>query len=111
MGWVHHCQDRTIKSLLDLRNVHPSLVESYCQFLIERPVTHGTVGNYLNGLLNLLRHVSGLQSNADDESEPDSDEEADDGAIETLIEATFNLRAQAEKQAKIEKLYRPRHAA
>ena len=49
--------------------------------------------------------------NADDESEPDSDEEADDGAIETLIEATFNLRAQAEKQAKIEKLYRPRHAA
>ena len=50
----------TVKGLKQLTAVHPSKLQGYCEFLIARPVTHGTVSNYLSGLVNVLAYVQSL---------------------------------------------------
>jgi hypothetical protein len=110
LGWLSLQKEvPPITSLSMLHTVQPSLMESYCHFLIERPVAYGSVANYMNGIYNMLLHVrkTPLVSAEDSESDHSGDEPVC-STIDALIEAVFNLRKQAEKEAKHQKLYRPR---
>jgi len=80
------------------------VLEAYREFLIARLVTHGTVTNYLNGVCNMLGYVQSLCIANDDSS----DFEDTPDTVDALIEATLKLRSQAENQAKVENLYKPR---
>ena len=106
LGYYQHNDDATVKGLKELTIVHPSVLQAYCEFLIARSVTHGTVSNYLNGLCNMLGYVQSLCVANDDSS----DFEDTPDTVDALIEATLKLRSQAENQAKVENLYKPRHA-
>ena len=97
----------TVKGLKQLTAVHPSKLQVYCEFLIARPVTHGTVSNYLNGLVNVLAYVQSLCIANDDSS----DFEDCPNTVDALIDAALKLRSQAEKQAKVQNLYKSRHPA
>ena len=107
LGFYQHSEGIALKSMKQLTTVHPSKLQGYCEFLVARPVTHGTISNYLNGLCNMLGYVQSLcLTNAHDDS---SDFEDAPNTVDALIDATLKLRSQAEKQAKVENLYRPRH--
>ena len=106
-SFYQHNEGVTVKSLKELIAVHPSKLQGYCEFLISRPVTHGTVSNYLNGLVNILAYVQSLCLANDDSSDLEDCPDTVDG----LIEAAIRLRSQAEKQGKVENLYKPRHPA
>ena len=94
-------------SLTTLTTVHPSKLQGYCEFLIARPMTHGTISNSLNGLVNVMAYVQSLcianDDNSDFEDSPDT--------VDALIDTALKLRSQAEKQAKVQNLYKPRHPA
>jgi hypothetical protein len=95
MGWLDGNKlDSTAQDIGVVRSARPEWLDEYCTFLLEsRGVAFGSVANYLNGLLNVLQHLQ-----ATDEQD-----------LEPLIEAAFNLRLQAEKEARTQRLYRERH--
>ena len=120
LGWLHLTQKQPALGCLTLlRKIQPETVEAYCEFLIGRPVQYGSLANYLNGLYNIFRYVQHIPIDSATDPISDSESESDEGAngekprhgsdpLAALVEATFNLRKQAEKEAKVQRLYRHR---
>lgn len=85
--------------------LEPDDMQAFCEFLVAtRKVLHGTVANYMNSLLNVLRYVeanvASLESLLGVPMPP--------GRLQSVMTAARNLRQQAESEAKQEKLYKPR---
>lgn len=94
LGWLDGDKVDGAQDIGVVRSVQPEWLDEYAAFLIEtRGVAFGSVANYVNGLLNVLQFVQ-----ATDEQD-----------LEPLIRAAFNLRLQAEKEARTQRLYRERH--
>ena len=123
LGWLHLTKKQPALGCLTLlRKIQPDVVEAYCDFLIGRPVQYGSIANYLNGLYNIFQYVQHIP--IDSATDPISDSESDSedpnqsngektrrhgsDSLAAVVEATFNLRKQAEKEAKVQRLYRHR---
>ena len=109
MGWLKNSEGQQVISCLSmLRKVKPDVMEAYCEFLIERPVCYGSVANYMNGVYNVLTYAKQIPHQGRDSSSDNETTGEDDDTLTELTEATFNLRKQADQQAKVQKMYKPR---
>ena len=77
-----------VKGLKQLTAVHPSKLQGYCEFLIARPVTHGTIWNGLNDLINVLAYAQSLCTANDDS--PNFEDCLD--MVDALIDVALKLR-------------------
>ena len=106
LGWWSTAHQINVISLHDLRRLQPQHIEEYCNFLVDdREIKYGSVANYLNGIINLLSY---LEANPQ-QGQGSSDE--DGGDLDVVLDACINLRRQAEREAKTQRLYRRVHAA
>jgi hypothetical protein len=100
-GWLWTVEVR-ISDLRELRTLAPERLQEYCTWLIEqRAIKYGSVSNYLNGIQSVLEHLLTIPM-----LESDNDESID--RLDELMQATHNLRSQAEREAKEQRLYRAR---
>ena len=104
LGYLKHVHQIDTKSLVQLRSVDPSLVQSFCEWLVQRPVKHGSIANYLNQLTNVATFVASLPNEGDSSSGDETDD-----TLDSFVDAAYNLRSQAERQSKIDKLYQAVH--
>ncbi len=105
LGYLASTEVR-ITDLRELRSLEPAQTQAFCHFLIEsRKIKFGSVANYLNAISNILMYVSTLPP-IDDADDP-LDDRLDD-RLDDVVQAVCNLRAQAERAAQEQRLYRPR---
>jgi len=104
LGYLKHVHQIDTKSLVQLRSVDPSLVQSFCEWLVQRPVKHGSIANYLNQLTNVATFVASMPNEGDSSSGDETDD-----TLDSFVDAAYNLRSQAERQSKIDKLYQAVH--